>query len=71
MLVLYHLNKNAIQIVFLYLLLIFQLYFFKIFDQLQLIQIFKAETVITTTRKRVGTRRLKNAGLEDLCFALW
>ena len=35
------------------------------FDQLQLILLFKAEKVIHTTRKRVATRRLRNAGLNS------
>ncbi len=42
------------------------------FDQFQLIQLFKVETAVnpttrlksTTTRKRVATRRLRNAALE-------
>jgi hypothetical protein len=45
------------------------------FDRFQLIQLFKAETVnptthlkSTTTRKRVPTRRLRNAALEGLYY---
>ncbi len=49
------------------------------FDQFQLIQLFKVETAVnpttrlksTTTRKRVATRRLRNAGLKRFQDVIW
>jgi len=59
-----HLKPKSNIIVLLYLFLILSLYFFKMFYQFQLIQLFKANTVNPSTRlKSSTTRQLRNTAL--------